>query len=140
MTTARATQQRLPLPGRRRICKVVMNVHMGMGHHGLSELLREQHSLDVTTLSDGDLVMFINTAGDKLKLIGGQGKVLGYLRMPRGQKLMFEAIQFIPRTFGSAGLNYDQAVRMALTERLGRPQPSNSGPLNTARAMRQAGL
>lgn len=108
----------------KRIKTLVQGVHMGLGHDGLARLLKKPvrqggADLDLHDLAMGDLVMCLNGKGDKMKVIGHKGLVLGYLKLPRGQKIMAEAIQFIPNTFGGDGFDYDQAVRRALSTRLG---------------------
>lgn len=102
-----------------RIIKVISPVHMGLGHVGLRLLLAKEKNkggagIDVQTLSDGVLIMCINGAGDKLKIIGGGGQVIGYLKMNKGRKIMKDALQFIPQTFGGTGFNYDAACKAAL--------------------------
>jgi hypothetical protein len=121
------------------ILKVVEGVHMGLGHEGLKTLLKKHADVDVNKLTDGDLIMCLNTHGDKMKVIGCNGLVIGYLRMPNGHKIMKEALQFIPKTFGSGGFSYDAAVKQALETKLSR-RLHVVGPLETARAMKQAGL
>lgn len=102
---------------------------MGLGHDGLKKLLLKHTKnggaeLDVTTLAVGDLVMCLNTFGDKLKIIGHQGLVIGYLKLPNKQRIMREALQYIPNTFGSAGFNYDKACKISLQDRMGHTKPS----------------
>lgn len=127
-----------------RIRKVISPVHMGLGHDGLKALLAKSiekggANLDVTELQPGELVMCINGAGDKLKVIGHGGLVIGYLKMPHKKRIMMEALQFIPATFGGQGFDYDAACRKSLELRMGRNKP-NSGPLNAARAAKAAGV
>lgn len=105
-----------------RIRKLITGVHMGLGHDGIAKLLAAPVSkggvgIDVNTLSDGDLIMLINRHGDKLKVIGCGGLVVGYLKMRKHQKIMKEALQFIPATFGGSGFNYDAACKEALKAR-----------------------
>jgi hypothetical protein len=121
-----------------RIIQLVENVHMGLGHDGLKDLLKRA-KIDVSKIEDAELVMCLNTKGDKLKVIGCKGMVLGYLKMPNGQKIMKEALQFIPRTFGSGGFDYDAACKSALDEKL-NIRTRVVGPIKAAQAMREAGL
>ncbi len=122
-----------------RIRKLVENVHMGLGHEGLAKLLKRA-GINVNSLAEGDLIMCLNTKGDKLKVIGGRGLVIGYLRMPRSQRIMKEALQYIPRTFGASGFDYDAACKTSLEKRLGLNKQVTTGPLKEARALKQAGL
>lgn len=118
------------------IRKVVFGVSMQLGHIGLAKLLKK-HDLDLENLSNSDLIMCINGANDKMKVIGGKGLVIGYLRLAKG-KIALEALQYIPRTFGQAGFNYDAAVKTMLESRmrlLSKAKPV--GPLQTARHMRE---
>lgn len=104
---------------RPRIRKVVQGVHMGLGHDGLKVFLENHADIDITAMSGNDLVMCLNSKGDKLKVIGCKGRVFGYLKMPRGQRIMAEAMRYIPETFGASGFDYDQACRRALAQRFG---------------------
>lgn len=75
-------------------------------------------------LSEGELVLCLNKHGDKMKVIGCKGLVLGYLKMPDKQRIMFEALQFLPQTFGATGFSYDAACKKALESRFaGYPTP-----------------
>lgn len=112
---------------------------MGLGHIGLCKLIQSEAKVDCEKLEDQDLILCINGHGDKMKVIGCKGLVLGYLRMPRGQRIMKEALQFIPRTFGAGSFDYDAAVRKALEVRLHSGE-SRRGPLNEARAKAAAGV
>jgi hypothetical protein len=104
---------------RPKIRKLVQGVHMGLGHDGLKIFLEEHAGIRVSEMQGNDLVMCINSKGDKLKVIGCKGRVLGYLKMPRGEKIMRDALRFIPETFGASGFDYDLACRRILTQRLG---------------------
>ncbi len=120
-----------------KIKKLIIGVHMGLGHDGLRKLL-EKEEIYLDRLAAQDLVMCLNGRGDKLKVIGCKGLVLGYLKMPKGQRIMKEALQYIPTTFGAGGFDYDSACKRALDERFNFTR--KHGPLNDARAMKQAGL
>lgn len=112
-----------------RIFKVVLGVHMGLGHDGIAELLKEQVKIDVRNLNDGDLILCLNRQGDKMKLLGHKGLVIGYLRMPDKQKIMLDALQYIPMTFGGGSFNYDAAAKKALLKRLDQNKPKASPPV-----------
>jgi len=101
-----------------KIIRVVHPVHMGLGHHGLKLMLKKLVKIDVTKLGVGEFVMCLNKKKDKLKMIGGGGHVIGYLNT--GRKIMLESVQYIPDCFGANGIDYDEAVRKALNERLGK--------------------
>lgn len=123
---------------RPKIIKLVENVNMGLGHIGLAKLMKEA-KIDVSKLDGSDLIMCLNGCGDKLKVLGCKGLVVGYVRMPNRQKIMKEALQFLPRTFGASGFDYDAACREALAERL-NTKTLVAGPLKAAQAMKNAGL
>lgn len=99
---------------RPRIVRVLTGVNMALGHDGLALTIKREAQIDVRTIDAGEIVLCINSAYDKLKAIGGGGVVLGYLKMPKGRKLMKEAIQFLPKVFGGDGFSYDDACKTAL--------------------------
>lgn len=119
-----------------KIIQLVVDVNMGLGHPGLIALCKENFKLDVTKLRDGELLMFLNRDRSKLKILGKQGLVLGYLRMPNGRKIMLEAIQYLPATFGGAGFNYDSALERALNERLISTQGASKRRVSALEAYR----
>jgi hypothetical protein len=125
-----------------RVLTLIDNVPMGNGHHGLAEIARKVAKIKVEELGSGEVIMFLNRAKDKLKIVGSRGVVLGYLKMPKGQRIMLEAIQYIPQTFGSSGaLNYDKALEKALVQRLQRERGKiHLNPLQVVRAMERAGV
>lgn len=117
---------------------------MGLGHDGLRSLLAKPvdkggANINLDTLNDGDLVMCLNTLGDKLKIIGCRGLVIGYLKMPKKHRIMMEALQYIPHTFGGKGFDYDAACRRSLEERMGKFK-AHTSPLDAARAKQASGL
>ncbi len=95
------------------------DVHMGMSHHALAELARRDAKIDPQTLPQGQILMFLNKRKDKLKILGAQGKVVGYLKMPDGERIDMQAVQYIPHAMGAQGeINYPAALRRTLEERL----------------------
>lgn len=101
---------------RPRIAKLFLDVSMCLGHDGLIDIAKKAR-VNVNELAEGDLLMFINRKGTRLKVLGAQGAVLGYLRMPGNRPLMLEALQYIPQTFGAEGFSYDKACQFALAKR-----------------------
>lgn len=101
-----------------RIFRLFLDTHMGLGHTGLCELAQKA-KINVNSLAEDDLLMFLNKHGDKMKLLGAQGRVIGYLKLPDRRPIMKEALQYIPKTFGSSGFDYDAACLKALQKRLG---------------------
>lgn len=123
-----------------KIVLLIDNVHMGLGHDGLTAVARK-FKKNPEALQDGELLMFLNRRRDKLKIMGSAGRVIGYLKMPKGNKIMLEAIQYIPQAFGASGINYDYALRSALQSRLvRRVEESRRGPLQAWRAALHAGV
>lgn len=118
---------------RTKIVLLIDNVHMGLGHEGLAALARKFNK-NPDTLQDGDLLMFLNRAKDKLKVMGPGAKVLGYLKMPKGRKIAMEAIQYIPQTFGASGFNYEAALERHLEQKLARRGLERASPLAIYRA------
>ena len=96
-----------------KIKTIIADVHMGLGHEGLGRIYHKKENARVTDLKDGEIVVFINRGNDKIKMLGSKGIVLGYIREPNGRKLMKEAIQYLPQTFGGEGFNYDKACELA---------------------------
>jgi hypothetical protein len=100
-----------------RIITVIDNVHMGLSHDGLCKLATKLRK-DPKTLEPGELILFLNRGRDKLKTLGAGGIVIGYLKMPNKRKIMLDAIQFLPQTFGAKGFDYDGALSMAIDKAL----------------------
>jgi hypothetical protein len=103
----------------KKLIRVLEPVHMGLGHDGLAKLLKEQHKIDVTKLEEGALIACINKAKNRLKLLGAQGQVLGYLKLHGERRIHMDALRFIPQTFGAKGLDYDAALAKSLRMSLG---------------------
>lgn len=104
-----------------KIAAVVGDVHMGLGHEGLERVCTKVAKIDPAKMKEGELVFFINRARDKIKILGRKqdtGWQLVYLKTPGGQKLMMEAIHYIPQTYGAGKFNYDEACKKALTQSL----------------------
>lgn len=96
---------------------VIENVHMGYGHDGLQEILtahRKKNPLFSRALTaTGGLILFVNKAKTKVKLMHENGACLAYLRIPAHLGLCEESIRLIPATFGGS-LGLSQAVKKAL--------------------------
>lgn len=100
------------------VLKLFLDTHMGLSHHGLAELAKAAR-IPLRSLAAGDLLLFLNKKGDKMKILGGHGRVIGYLKMLNGQRIEKEALQYIPQTFGSSGFDYDAALLLTLNKKLG---------------------
>jgi hypothetical protein len=123
-----------------RIVLYIDNVNMGLGHPGLTEMAKK-FKVHPEKMGPHDLLMFINRAKDKLKVMGSQGKVIAYLRMPHRQRLRLEAIQYIPQVFSTTGkIDYDAALRESLVRSLGVVKEGKPTPLQVYRAQKAAGV
>lgn len=116
------------------------NVNMSLAHKGLAVLLQKKFKIDVTQLEGDNVIMLLNSANTKLKAIGGKGQVIGYVALEKGRRIMLEAIQYLPQTFGGQGFNYDEALKLALISRLAKGPQRYASPLQVFRAMKGAGL
>ncbi len=109
-----------------RILMIIDNVHMGLGHLGLS-LIAKKMKIDAGQLGPGSTILFLNRAKDKLKMLGANGQVIGYLKMPQGRKIMLESLQFIPQAFSRDGsIHYEKALTLALEKVLSRKGRDNT--------------
>ncbi len=123
-----------------KIAKVFGDVHMGLGHKGLIDLCKKKFNFDISELPKDQVVFFINRANNKIKAIGAKGWVVGYIRPPNEQKIMLEAIQYLPETFGGGQFDYPEALRKALGKRLVSRANRLARPLEVYRAKERSGL
>jgi hypothetical protein len=123
-----------------RIVRCIDNVNMGLGHPGLSELARK-FKLYPEKLAPQECIVFLNRAKDKLKVMGSEGRVIAYLRMPRGQRMRLESIQYIPQIFAATGkIDYDAACKESLIRSLGTGKEGKPTPSQIYQAARSAGV
>ena len=102
-----------------RILQVFLNVDMRMAHDGLDEFSRHR-SVDVSSLSAGQYVVFVNTSKDRIKVYASNN-VVAYKRLKKGQSFDLRVIQEIPRAFNANGaLDMDKAIEDALKASLSR--------------------
>lgn len=101
-----------------KIFKLFTNTHMGLGHDGLSKIARK-NKIKLEELDETDLILFLNTKLDKLKVLGAQGKVIGYYRSPDRRRIEPKALKYIPHTFGVNGFDYEAACALLIQEKLG---------------------
>lgn len=101
-----------------RIIAAISNVNMGKGHEALF-LIAKRLGVNLGTLPEKSLVIFINRARDKMKILESSGVVLGYIRMPNGEKLPLGAIQYLPQAFSANGrVDVDGAVKLFIQAKL----------------------
>ncbi len=95
---------------------VITDVHMGLGHDGLNEVIRahkKKNPLFSRNL-EGGLVLFINKDRTRAKLYAEQGEVIGYLRLANNQKITEKSVHLIPATFGGS-VEFSSATKRAFT-------------------------
>lgn len=91
---------------------VIQDVHMGLGHEGLSDFVRSYRKKRL--ISESGLILFINKARTKCKIYQEDGQVLGYLSLKVGT-LTPKSLDLIPATFGGS-LEYSRSAKKALEE------------------------
>lgn len=94
---------------------ILTDVFMGCQHQGLDELIEKnarKNAAFARAMQNGDLVLFLNKARNKIKLYGYGGATLGYLKVPHGRTLSLETVNLIPATFGGS-LTYGTMVKRA---------------------------
>lgn len=95
---------------------VITDVHMGLGHDGLNEVIKhykKKNQLFAKTLSlGGGLILFLNTSRTRAKMFMENGSVIGYLRVPTG-KLTERSLSIIPETFGGS-VEFSKAAKKGL--------------------------
>ena len=97
-----------------KILRCLMGADLRCGHEGLKLQIARQ-KLDLSTLEEGDLVVFINNARDKIKVFASGPNLFAYYRAPKGSKIDLKAIQYIPRAFQYRGLiDYEQSLKEML--------------------------
>lgn len=99
-----------------KIKRVIGNVHMGQNHVGLKTQALEVGE-DPATLSQGEMLVFLNGKRTKMKILDSSGNVLGYYSHPTG-RIPLEAIHFIPKAFGAKGFDMPRAIKLMLQHKL----------------------
>lgn len=122
-----------------RALQVFLNADMRNGHNGLAALAKK-YDMNVSKLTPGEYIIFINGAKDKIKLYAASN-VVAYLKLPTGRVLDLNAIRFIPQAFQASGkIDYDSALRTAVEEQLKKPVRDRAGPLQAYRSAKSAGV
>lgn len=119
-----------------RIKLLVQGVNMGNSHDGLLDIAKEW-GVKAASLSDQDVVMFINKKRNRLKVIGHGGAVIGYLKTQ--ERISLDAIKWIPATFHKAGrIDYDAALKISLEATLAKKEwAKHVSPLQAARTHKE---
>lgn len=99
----------------RKIKFAVMDVSMGNGHDGLNKILQGVKKANLifarALKADPGLILFINRAKNKCKVMDDSGLVVGYLKTPhRFTQLNLDSVA---ATFGGS-FEYSNSVKSAL--------------------------
>lgn len=94
-----------------KLVAAIGNVNMALGHEGLTRVAAG-FKINLSKLGDKELVLFLNKARDRLKILGARGIVMGYVKMPDEQKLPLGAVQYLSKAFSAGGkVDIDMAVK-----------------------------
>lgn len=97
---------------------VVDNCNMALSHDGLNAVAIRL-KVDPAKLERNELIVFLNRAKTRMKVLGGGGAVIGYVRMSDKSRIPLEAIQYLPEVFSNSGkIDINQAVEKLLVTRL----------------------
>jgi len=112
-----------------KLLRVIYETDM-RGRHEYLAAQAEKLGIHVTKLKPGNLVAFVNTARDRLMVLGGVDEensygVLGYYRSPKG-RIDEHALQYIVHAFSGGKLEMRKAIRMSLESRLSKRKASNA--------------
>lgn len=96
---------------------VITDVHMGLGHDGLSEVIKQHKKKNPlfakSIQSESGLILFLNRSRTRAKLFHEHGNVIGYLKLTGERKLTQNSIDLIPLAFGGSA-EYSKSARTAL--------------------------
>lgn len=92
------------------------NTNLQNGHDGLKLIAKKQLGVDINALGAGEMVAFLNRAGDKVKVYAS-GDVIAYMRAAKDRKIDPRTIALIPKYFSGTTINYDKAIRQVLREK-----------------------
>ena len=113
-------QKKLAQKGSAKIVYFAPDTDLRAGHDGLAKVARKsKQKIYVETLLPGEYLIFTNKAKNALKLYAC-GNVIAHLKLPPGQKLNMEAIQFIPCFFNGKKIDYDSALEEAMKKQFDR--------------------
>lgn len=102
---------------RSHIAFVFTDVHMGLSHDGLNEIVKSYKKKNPvfarSQATSGGLLLFVNKGKTKFKLFSEGGQILSYMKLRVGQPLDEETIEMVAKTFGGS-FTYSSSVRNAL--------------------------
>lgn len=90
------------------IRKCIMDADLRGGHDYLARLAMTG-GLDITTLKQGDVVVFLNRKQDKVKVYA-HNNIIAYWRSPSG-RISLDMIRWIPRCFNGKDFDFNQATK-----------------------------
>jgi len=87
---------------RNQVVRFFPNTDLRCGHKGLG-ILAKKHRINAEDLRQGEYLIFLNRAKDKLKMYAS-GNIVAYLKMPRRQPVTMEIISNIPNHFNGVSI------------------------------------
>lgn len=100
-----------------KILRVFLDTDMRNQHAGLHKVAKSK-KVDLTNLDNGEHVVFVNGACDKVKVFSSRG-VLSYVRKDTKGKLDLNMIEMIPHSFNQlGGIDWEKASRLSLEKKL----------------------
>ncbi len=100
-----------------KILHIFFEVDMRCSHDGLKELLVKK-KVSLKTIKQGDCIVFINNAQNRVKLFASGAECLVYLNP--GKRIDPETIPLIPHYLNGDTLDYSGALKEALMKRMVR--------------------
>lgn len=114
---------------------VITDTYMGLSHDGLCEVIRlmkKKNPLFAKTMQiEGGLILFVNKARTKAKLLSESGNVFAYLRIPGDRRLTEESLDELPASFGGS-VEYAKAAKTALKNLLQIEKSNRVSPISKA--------
>lgn len=95
-----------------RLVKFFPDSDLRAGHDGLARKASNA-GISVSNLQKGEMLAFVNTRKNKLKIFASGG-VMAYYRARLGEKIDPRIIQHLPDCFNGAEINYDKAMTKVL--------------------------
>lgn len=126
-----------------KIKQVFFNVSMINGHDGLTRIVKleqkkvpNEHRVRAEQLNPGELLVFINTQRNKLKILAANG-VMAYLKLRSG-RLDLQAIQYIPNALQGNTIDYDKALAYRMGKMLSVTKPHQKITVVTEETLRES--
>lgn len=100
-----------------KIARIVLDFDMRCNFEGIRETLKKQ-KIDLDTISDDFVVILMNKANTAFKILVDNSYIVYFKN--NGRKIPLEAIQYLPEKFGGSEMQYNNAVRKTLQDRMAR--------------------